>query len=294
MDEFSYRLMHLHECRGIGWKTIYHLLKLDPSLDRIYSHSFLKETRSLFQSSEHLNLAFTDLQTETIRQRIENYASRGISVFTLFQNAYPVELKEIYQPPWVLYSIGDISLLHEGRRLAVVGSRICTAYGERAIYHLFPKLLKNKVVIVSGLADGIDAHAHRVAMKLGGRTIAVIAGGFQHIYPQKHISLAREMMKNQLILSEYAPHQRPERWQFPMRNRIVSGISRGTLIVQAAKKSGSLITASCALNEGRDVFAVPGNIFCQLSAGTNDLIKQGAKPVMAAEDILEEICYESS
>jgi DNA processing protein len=149
--------------------------------------------------------------------------------------------------------------------------------------------VENGVVIVSGLANGIDTLAHEHAMKNGGKTIAVIAGGVYHIYPKENAELAKEMMKSQLVISEYPPDTKPLRWHFPARNRIISGLSNGTFIIEAKRKSGSLITANYAVNEGREVFSLPGSIFNQNSLGTNDLIKQGAKLVMSSEDILEEL-----
>ncbi len=164
-------------------------------------------------------------------------------------------------------------------KLAVVGSRQATPYGKNAIRLLFPELIENGVIIVSGLAKGIDALAHESAIKNDGKTIAVIAGGLYHIYPKENMNLALEMMKTQLVVSEYPPDTKPLKWHFPARNRIISGLSIGTFIIEAKRKSGSLITANYAVNEGREVFSLPGSIFNPYSIGTNDLIQQGAKLV---------------
>jgi DNA processing protein len=173
--------------------------------------------------------------------------------------------------------------------LAVVGSRQATQYGKNAIRFIFPELIQKGVLIVSGLAKGIDTLAHEYAIKNGGKTIAVIAGGLYHIYPKENMSLALEMMKTQLILSEYPPDTKPLKWHFPARNRIISGLAKGTLIIEAKRKSGSLITANYAVNEGREVFSLPGSIFNPCSVGANEIIQQGAKLVTSAEDILVEI-----
>ncbi|MFE8695197.1 DNA-processing protein DprA [Cytobacillus sp. FJAT-53684] len=287
MDDFTLRLVHLHHCRGIGWSAILKILKLDPELKSLYHY-----TRNNFNlQPSSFQTALADLQSDHIYKQIREYSSIGIRMITIFDDDYPVLLKETYQPPWVLYAKGDVSLLKKEKHLAVVGSRRFTEYGENAINYLFPKLIEKGIVIVSGLAAGIDTVAHHSAINHGGKTIGVIAGGFFHIYPQTNKRLASEMMKNHLIISEYPPDTKPERWQFPMRNRVISGISRGTLVVQAKSKSGSLITANFAVQEGREVFALPGNIFSIHSSGTNELIQQGAKLIQTPEDILEELIY---
>ncbi|MBY0120708.1 DNA-processing protein DprA [Bacillus sp. S/N-304-OC-R1] len=288
MDDFKLKLTHLHHCRGIGWKTILNILKADPELRRLYQLSIndsFQTTTTLSSSTLH------DLHSNLLLEKIHHYHNQNVHIITVFDEDYPVLLKETYQPPWVLYAKGDISLLRNKLKLAVVGSRQCNQYGNEAIQSLFPKLIENGVVIVSGLAAGIDTIAHQTAIRLGGKTIGVIAGGLNHIYPESNKALSLDMMKNHLIISEYPPHTKPERWQFPLRNRIISGMSNGTFIVQAKKKSGSLITANYAVQEGREVFALPGNMFSPYSIGTNELIQQGAKLVQTPDDILEELTY---
>ncbi|MDQ0270242.1 DNA-processing protein DprA [Cytobacillus purgationiresistens] len=290
MDDLTMRLALLHHCRGIGWKTNYHILKKDPSLQSLYTPSKDLLIQELPLKQQSIKMILEDLQSKNIQNEIRQYELNEIKMISIFDDTYPQLLKETYEPPWMLYAKGNLSLLNK-KKLSVVGSRQATEYGHHVIERLFPKLIDNGIVIVSGLAKGIDTLAHREAMYSGGNTIAIIGGGFYHIYPQSNNQLAVEMMKNHLILSEYPPNTRPARWHFPMRNRIISGISRGTLIIQAKSKSGSLITANSALQEGREVFAVPGNIFSPHAEGTNDLIKQGAKLVQTAEDILEELVY---
>lgn len=285
MDEFKQRLVHLHHCRGIGWKAIFDILTHDPTLTSLFQHH---HAPYLPTATQHQ--LFQDLQSKTIREQINQYRLNHIHVLTYFDEEYPALLKEIYQPPWVLYGKGRLALLGK-EKLAVVGSRKGTEYGKKAIAELFPSLIKKGLVIVSGLAAGIDTAAHEGALEYGGETIAIIAGGLYHIYPKSNKDLALQIMKNHLVLSEYPPHTFPSRWQFPARNRIISGMSRGTFVVEAMIKSGSLITANFALEEGREVFALPGSIFDPLSAGTNDLIKQGAKLVQTADDIIEELGY---
>jgi len=266
----------------MSWKTILTLLKIDPELHMLYAAS--TKTLPISIAKETME----DFHSTLIQEQISQYKHNGITAITYFDSRYPALLKEIYQPPWVLYTKGDLSLLNLPKKLAVVGSRLATSYSHQAIGKLMPEFVQNKIIIVSGLAKGVDTLAHKAAMANGGKTIAVIAGGFFHIYPKENIPLAREMMKSQLLISEYPPLSKPMKWQFPMRNRIISGICEGTLVMEAKRKSGSLITAHFALNEGRDVFAVPGSIFSPFSVGTNELIKAGAKPVLAVQDILEE------
>ncbi|PLR84199.1 DNA-protecting protein DprA [Bacillus canaveralius] len=287
MDDFKLKLIHLHHCRGISWTHIYRLLKTDPDLKSIYDLAW-HSNKYLHLPTPDFNQALTDLHSNAILEQIHRYRENNIHAITLFDTEYPLLLKEIYQPPWILYIKGNPALLNAKKLLAVVGSREITEYGRKAIHSLFPPLINKGITIVSGLAKGVDTLAHSAAMKNGGSTIGVIAGGVYHIYPKENQPLALEMMKSQLIVSEHPPNTKPARWHFPHRNRIISGLSHGTLIVEAKRKSGSLITANFAVNEGREVFAVPGSILSPNSAGTNDLIQQGAKLVKTADDILEE------
>lgn len=289
MNVFREKFIALLHEPNYSWNTIFQILKRDPMLEYFYSFSSLSNPQQEFFQSFAQNTSGKAFDPEKIRKKIQEYDKNGIAVITIFDKVYPQYLKEIYQPPWVLFAKGDVSLLEVEPKLAVVGSRQATQYGKNAIRMLFPELIKSGVLIVSGLAKGIDALAHEYAMKNGGKTIAVIAGGLYHIYPKENLKLASEMMKSGLILSEYPPDTKPLKWHFPARNRIISGMSRGTLIVEAKRKSGSLITANYAVNEGREVFSLPGSIFNPYSIGANELIQQGAKLVISAEDILEEI-----
>ncbi|WP_338753985.1 DNA-processing protein DprA [Bacillus sp. FJAT-52991] len=251
-----------------------------------YSSSYYSSLLNI--SSSQSSQIIKHLQ-QPIEPTLQIYESKNISFIPLYSEKYPELLLQLPQPPWGLYALGDLSLLSSERKLAIVGARKANEYGVQSIQLLMPKLVEHNCVIVSGLAKGIDTFAHQEAMKLSGRTIAVIAGGFHHLYPAENISLAREMAKYQLVLSEYPPNTRPAKWQFPARNRVISGLSLGTLVIQAGKRSGSLITAYCALEQGREVFCVPGKITDPLSEGTNDLINDGAKLVRTSEDILNEI-----
>jgi len=173
--------------------------------------------------------------------------------------------------------------------VAVVGTRRVTAYGRQVVERLVPELSRAGVTIVSGLARGIDGVAHRVALASGGRTLAVLGSGLDRMYPTEHAALAREIVGQGAVLSEFPLGTPPDALNFPRRNRIISGLAMGTLVVEAGSTSGALITADFALEQGRDVFAVPGSILSPASDGPNRLIKEGAKPVTCAQDILEEL-----
>jgi DNA processing protein len=173
--------------------------------------------------------------------------------------------------------------------VAVVGTRRASAYGREAARRLAGDLAANGVTVVSGLAWGIDSHAHRAALEAGGRTIAVLGHGLDQVYPPQNRKLAAEIVERGALVTEYGLGTRPEASNFPARNRIISGMSLGTLVVEAGTSSGALITADFAAEQGRDVFAVPGNIFARGATGTNRLIQQGAKLVLSVEDVLEEL-----
>jgi DNA processing protein len=287
LNDFTRKLVLLDHWQGVGWTTIQTILQKDPHLTTLQNFT----VSELAHLNKNPSPQLQDLPVSVIDTLLVNYQRDRIHILSIFDERYPELLRESYQPPWVLYAKGDLTLLATHKKLAVVGSRQATTYGKMSIKTLFPKLIEQQFVIVSGLAKGIDAIGHETAIALGGRTIGVIAGGFSHIYPLENKGLANKMMETQLVLSEYPPHSKPQRWQFPLRNRIISGLTLGTLIIEAKRKSGSLITGSLALNEGREVFAVPGNIASPYSFGTNDLIKQGAKLVQSTDDILEELNY---
>lgn len=212
--------------------------------------------------------------------------SAGISALTWEDPGYPARLLNISDPPPVLYVRGELREEDEWA-VAVVGTRTASAYGREAARVLASDLARAGITIVSGLARGIDAQAHQAALEAGGRTIAVLGSGLDVIYPWEHRKLAEQVVAHGALVSEYALGTKPEASNFPPRNRIISGLSRGVLVVEAGDQSGALITADFAAEQGRDVFAVPGNIFQRGSRGTNKLIRDGAQPVLSANDVLE-------
>ncbi len=222
-----------------------------------------------------------------IEAEIEKLETHGIQALTMRDPSYPARLKEIYDPPPVLYVKG-INPALEDWPLAVVGARKATSYGREVTRWLVRDLTGNNVLIISGLARGIDTVAHKSALEAGGKTVAVLASGLDIIYPPENRILAEQICENGALISEYPLGTKPRAEYFPRRNRIMSGLSLGTLVVEAAIKSGALITARMALEHDREVFAVPGSILSQLSNGPNQLIRDGAKAVLGVEDILEE------
>ncbi|UTR15111.1 DNA-processing protein DprA [Salipaludibacillus sp. LMS25] len=213
---------------------------------------------------------------------------KNIGYVTFFQSDYPTLLKEIYDPPWVLYFKGNDRYLAAEHCLSVVGTRHPSATAYEHMQRILSPLVSLPFTIVSGMALGVDAIAHELMICENGHTIAVLAYGLDHLYPVGLSHLKAELEKSQLIVSEYPPYVKPKRWQFPERNRIISGLSTATFVVEAARKSGSLITSECALQQGRDVFALPGRISDPMAEGTNRLIQQGAKLIITSEDIMEE------
>lgn len=210
-------------------------------------------------------------------------------IFTIFHDdIYPQNLKNIPDPPFFLYIKGEIKQ-EDQQAIAIVGTRKATNYGRTTAERLSRELTSRGFTIVSGLARGIDSYAHQGALAAGGRTIAILGCGIDIIYPQENKGLMEEIAKSGAVVSEFPFGTRPIHYNFPRRNRIISGLSLGTIVVEATEDSGSLITAHFALEQGREVFAVPGNIFSDKSLGTHKLIKQGAKLVERIEDIIEEL-----
>ncbi len=225
------------------------------------------------------------LREESLRKRVE--ALRA-SVITRIDPEYPPLLLETCDPPLALHFRGDVSLLaHPG--IAMVGSRRASPYAINAAHHLAKQIASAGIAVVSGLARGVDAAAHLAALDAGGKTIAVLGTGIDVVYPRSHKRLFRRIEKEGVIVTEFGPGTPPKPEHFPIRNRVISGLTLGTVVVEATRKSGSLITARMAAEQNREVFAVPGSIFSAGSEGTHRLIQYGAKLVHDVNDILEEL-----
>lgn len=227
-------------------------------------------------------------ETVNVEEQISICENNDIQILNPNSKQYPIRLNEIYDPPSILFAQGDI-IPADNVAIAIVGSRHATNYGIKTAERLARGLAMAGVTIVSGLARGIDAAAHRGALEAGGRTLAVLGGGHLRLYPPEHSELAREITNQGAVLTESLPESAPKSGSFPRRNRIVSGLSLGVIVVEAAQRSGALISARLASEQGRDVFAVPGRIDSRMSRGCHQLLKDGAKLVESIDDILEEL-----
>lgn len=254
--------------------------------------TFKNNTIEIKRLSQKKKASFACFLAElNIRQEQEKYRKQGVKWTAIYEDTYPRLLREIYAPPVILFYQGDMEVLVDHICLAVVGARVATDYGLEAVEKMIPTLLKDTkqpIAIVSGLAKGIDTKAHEVTLEAKGHTIGVIGAGLDQFYPRKNKDLQQRMAKEQLVLSEYPLGAKPQKFRFPERNRIIAGLSRGIFVVEAKKRSGSLITAYNGLDENRDIFALPGSIFEKNNEGCHRLIQLGAKLTRESTDILEE------
>ena len=224
-----------------------------------------------------------------LRQYQRNLEESGITLLTIFSKSYPEKLAFLPDKPYFLFCKGDLSLLSK-KSIAIVGSRMPSNYGRMMTDRFAGQLAQSGVVIVSGLAYGVDSIAHRKALEVGGNTIAVLGSGFNNIYPAEHQSLADTIAKEGLLISEYCPSMKATRYSFPQRNRIIAGLSDGVLITEAGIKSGTIHTKDFALDYGRELFAIPGNITSEKSQLPNDIIRSGqGQCVLCVEDILSSL-----
>lgn len=291
MDE---KLLRLHYIHPLPWHKIQHLLTIINDLDELHAvspdilamHLNIKQQTAASIITLYAKLKATSLQ--------DYYEKHQIYAIPYTSAHYPERLKQLFDPPAVLYAKGDMSILHAERTIAVIGSRVATSYSENALKLLLPPLVKQQFVIVSGLAKGADRLAHEATIRYGGKTIGVLGNGLFHSYPKENDELYRYMAEHQLVVTEYPPYMGVKKWHFPARNRIISGLSEALLVTEAKLKSGTLITTELALEQGKDVFVVPGNIFSEQSRGTNKLIKEGAIPIWDGHQMLAELQMFSS
>jgi len=278
-------LLAVSLCPRLGFKQFAVLQGLLPNIEELFYLKRSELRRLPLSAAQAEFIASTDWsQVTQIKSRCQSF---GAEITGITDEHYPQQLKHIPQPPLILFTKGDLSLLSH-QQLAIVGSRSPSHYGKQMTRHLIEQLATYDIAITSGLALGIDTIAHHAALEQKTPTVAVLGTGIDVVYPKSNWQLYEQISNQGLLVSEFLPGQPPVKYNFPRRNRIISGLSRGTLVVEAAIKSGSLITAEQALEQGRDVFAVPGSVFNKLSEGTNHLIQQGAKPVTCAADIVEE------
>ena len=272
---------------GIGRVRLSRLLEYFGDLENAWRAPSAELRRSGLDSRS-VQAIVTGRLTIDLDTEMEKLDRHKVNVFTQDDPFFPPLLREIYDAPPILYVRGTLTT-EDKWAIAVVGTRHATAYGREVTDKLVSDLARNKITVVSGLARGIDTIAHRAAMLAGGRTIAVFACGLDMVYPSENKRLAQEIMEQGALVSDYPLGIKPRADNFPRRNRIMSGLSLGVLVTESLEKGGSLITANLALQQDRDVFAVPGSILSPTSRGTNALIRAGAKPVMEVNDILEEL-----
>lgn len=282
----------LNMVRGVGPRTANQLLSQFGSPAGVFAASRLALGKEGLKPDTVEELKDSSI-LEKANAEIERLEKLNAQVITLEDDEYPDLLREIHDPPIALYVRGDLQKAMERPALAVVGSRRCSTYGVNVAESLSRDLASHGLTIVSGLARGIDAAAHRGALELGGQTIAVVGTGLETIYPKEHKKLEEQIIANGAVVSEFPLGTPPLPQNFPYRNRILSGLCFGVLIVEASEHSGSLITARLANEQGREVFAVPGNITSQTSFGPNYLIKDGAKLVQIWRDVVDELPREA-
>ena len=279
MEELLYKLIY---CEGLGivgkWRLLHFAMKFD------YTDFNIDEMIKITNTSGNkgvLKESWQTLTTEWLQEKRNTQKS-----ISFFSERYPESLKNIAQPPLALFYEGNIDFL-EYPSIAMVGARLATPYASQVLYQFIPKLVLENLVIVSGLAKGVDRLSHELAILAGGKTIGVIGCGLDRCYPKEVSNLFQEMKQKQLVLSEYPLGTPIKKHHFPMRNRIIAGLTQGTCVIEAKERSGSLITAQLALDNGKEVFAIPGEILSGQSSGCHRLIQDGAKCVYRMEDILE-------
>ncbi len=282
----------LNMVRGIGPRTANQLLSRFGSPAGVFAASRLALGKEGLKPDTVEELKDSSI-LEKANAEIERLEKLNAVIITLEDDDYPDLLREIHDPPIALYVRGDLRKAMERPALAVVGSRRCSTYGVNVAESLSRDLASHGLTIVSGLARGIDAAAHRGALELGGQTIAIVGTGLETIYPKEHKKLEEQIIANGAVVSEFPLGTPPLPQNFPYRNRILSGLCFGVLVVEASEHSGSLITARLANEQGREVFAVPGNITSQTSFGPNFLIKDGAKLVQIWRDVVDELPREA-
>lgn len=285
MGEMSSFWLAFSYVPGVGSVRIRRLLDAFGTLERAWHADELKLGQAGMgpKTIESILRVRSELDLKLAFARLEQL---GVRIITLFSEDYPEPLKQIQGPPASLFVKGD---LRESDRFAVaiVGTRQASAYGKAMAEKIASELASMGLTIISGLARGIDGIAHQAALGIKGRTLAILGSGIDQIYPSEHRRLAELICKNGAVISEYPPGTAPEGHHFPARNRIIAGLALGLVVIEAAERSGALITANFAADQGREVFAIPGDILRKTSRGTNRLIQDGAHPLLDSEDVIE-------
>ena len=278
----------LSRIEGLNPKFLNDLLEKYNSPKKIWD----KTKEELIEDGIKEKFAY-EITSNRYRENLDKYLKymneNNIKIITIYDKEYPDKLKVIYDPPVVLYVKGNKNILND-KSIAIIGCRMCTKYGENISKEIAYNLSLNNINIISGLAKGIDSFAHKGSLDANGKTIAVVGCGLDRVYPEENRGLFKSIIENNgAIVSEYIIGTKPIAKNFPKRNRIISGLADSVIVVEAREKSGTLITVDFALEQGKNIYAVPGNIDNQNSYGTNDLIKQGAKAITNIRDVLEDL-----
>ncbi len=285
-DSETISLITLSLIEGVGSAIIQKLLSFFGSAEEALTASYQELSKVMGLSPGICHKIVSQRDEVPLEEQLSLVEKHACQVITIHDSAYPERLRTIFDPPQILYVKGKLPP-QSALAISIVGSRGATSYGKMMSERLSGELASKGFVIVSGFARGIDSVAHRGAINAGGNTIAVMGNGLSIIYPPENAKLMEEIIENGAVISEFPMKTPPLGTNFPRRNRAISGLSLGTLIVEASERSGSLITAKFALEQGREVFAVPGEISSKMSKGTNYLIKQGAALVETVDDILD-------
>ena len=286
LSQETTNLLHLSLIQGIGTKTVQFLIKILGSAEKVLNASSQELQKIEGLSSTARERLIQKRLGCPLERELELIHEFRCQIVTLYDAAYPPLLKEIDTPPLLLYVRGELKP-EDAFSIALVGSRQAKDYGRRVSYQLSYQLAKRGLTVISGFAKGIDTCAHRGALEAGGRTIAVMGNGLSLIYPAGNSELVEKIIESGALISEFPMGMKPRSENFPRRNRIISGLTLGTVVVEASNRSGALITARLASEQGREVFAVPGEIFSELSTGTHKLIDNGAKLISTVDDLLE-------
>ena len=288
-QSFEQRLLALHYVLPIPLNRLQPLLQVDPELEeceRMHIHQLSCLLNLTHEKSRKFKEAYIKALGTPL---IQAYITNNITPLPFYHPNYPKQLSTLYDPPTMLYAKGRLDYLVMNHHIAVIGARNASDYSKDAMAFILPPLVKHDVVIVSGLAKGADAMAHQFTHELGGKTIGILGHGHFIRYPKENHALYDIMEKHHLTLSEYPPYVTPQKWYFLMRNRLISGLSQAIVVTEAKEKSGTVNTLQHALDNGKDVYCVPGPITSLLSLGPNQSLLEGAKPVWNGYQIIEEL-----
>ena len=279
----------LAEKCGAGSSEMVKIIERYGSINDVYLADFDSYIDS--DVSERLAESLSDKSLENAYSIIKYCEQNRVGILTYASDEYPRSLRSIKDPPALLYYLGKLPDLNKNLCIATVGTRKMSEYGMRSAYKIAYEIASSGAIVVSGMVLGIDSVAASAAMKAGGKTVAVLGCGIDVIYPKEHKRLYHAIAESGAVITEYPPATEPSSFNFPVRNRLISGLSQGTVVIDAAEKSGALITSKTAILQGRDVYAVPSNIDSENSSGTNSLIRDGAQAVLCGYDVIKNYAY---